>query len=82
MHPKRTTESGQALVLMVVFVVYTLTMFIGSVRDRMVRFERHAHLQAWHFEQLAPDDARGVSMPPADPPHCPVTEHRRGGAAE
>lgn len=37
------------------------TGYVGAVRDHLKRYERHALVQAWHFRQLAPDEARGAA---------------------
>ncbi len=47
--------------------------YVGIVRDHLARYERHALLQAWHFRQLAPEEARVAATTSAPAlPHCAV----------
>ncbi|MGH7280151.1 MAG: protein kinase domain-containing protein [Polyangiaceae bacterium] len=39
-------------------IIVIAVSYIGKVRDHLKRYERHALVQAWHFRQLAPEEAR------------------------
>jgi serine/threonine-protein kinase len=47
-------------------LMITSVYYVGSVREHLARYERHALIQAWHFRQLAPEEARVVAK--TEPP--------------
>ena len=38
-------------------IIVAAVAYVGAVRDHLKRYERQSLLQAWHFRQLAPEDA-------------------------
>ncbi|MEO8875443.1 MAG: hypothetical protein ABI461_07650, partial [Polyangiaceae bacterium] len=59
-------------------IIFAGVASVGTVRDDLSRHERHSLLQAWHFRQLAPDEARAAAPKDARPidPSCLVEEIR------
>jgi len=68
---------AQALLISVHgMIMFTGVASVGTVRDDLARHERHSLLQAWHFRQLAPDEARAAApTAPTNADHyCPVDD--------
>ncbi len=57
-------------------IIFAAVAYVGAVRDHLKRYERHALVQAWHFRQLAPEDAVEPIAPPAEElSHCAADTH-------
>jgi serine/threonine-protein kinase len=60
-----------------VAIIVTAVAYLGAVRDDLARYERHALVQAWHFRQLAPEEARVVAKTEPPPnPGCTIDDAR------
>lgn len=57
-------------------LMITSIYYVGSVREHLARYERHALIQAWHFRQLAPEEARVVAKTEPPKPSCMVDDAR------
>ena len=64
------------LILSHVSLMATTLAYVGTVREHAARYERHSLLQAWHFRQLAPEQAQIKAPTPPPDPHCIVENVR------